>query len=151
MLFAVAFFLTSFGLASAQSSEAAKTVGAANAQVVCLYGEGKYTEAVTLALQTLERAEKSLGKEHPDTLISVNNLAALYQAQGRHGEVLVALWNVDDEGAKEFMKTFYDRWTLQATSDPAAALQATKLYFLSHPNSNWRDPKIWAAFVLFEG
>ena len=27
-----------------------------------------------------------LGKEHPDTLISVNNLAVLYQAQGRYGE-----------------------------------------------------------------
>ena len=27
-----------------------------------------------------------LGKEHPDTLTSVNNLAGLYQAQGRYGE-----------------------------------------------------------------
>ena len=27
-----------------------------------------------------------LGKEHPDTLASVNNLAALYHAQGRYGE-----------------------------------------------------------------
>ena len=27
-----------------------------------------------------------LGKDHPDTLTSVNNLAALYQAQGRYGE-----------------------------------------------------------------
>ena len=27
-----------------------------------------------------------LGKEHPDTLVSVNNLALLYEAQGRYGE-----------------------------------------------------------------
>ena len=27
-----------------------------------------------------------LGQEHPDTLTSVNNLAFLYQAQGRYGE-----------------------------------------------------------------
>ena len=27
-----------------------------------------------------------LGQEHPDTLLSVNNLAALYDAQGRYGE-----------------------------------------------------------------
>jgi CHAT domain-containing protein len=48
------------------------------------------------------------------------------------------------------MSTFYDRWTLQPISDPAAALKETKTYFLSHPNPAWRDPKIWAAFVLFE-
>jgi CHAT domain-containing protein len=75
--------------------------------------------------------------------------SAFYVAGAKN--VLVALWNVDDEGAKEFMKTFYDRWTLQATSDPAAALQETKRYFLAHPNPNWRDPRIWAAFVLFKG
>ena len=27
-----------------------------------------------------------LGREHPDTLLSVNNLAALYHAQGRYSE-----------------------------------------------------------------
>ena len=27
-----------------------------------------------------------LGPEHPETLISVNNLAELYKAQGRYGE-----------------------------------------------------------------
>ena len=27
-----------------------------------------------------------LGREHPDTLTSVNNLAALYDTQGRYGE-----------------------------------------------------------------
>jgi CHAT domain-containing protein len=74
---------------------------------------------------------------------------AFYVAGAKN--VLVALWSVDDEGAKEFMTTFYDHWTLQRTSDPAVALQATKSYFLSHPNPNWRDPRIWAAFVLFEG
>jgi CHAT domain-containing protein len=75
--------------------------------------------------------------------------SAFYVAGAKN--VLVALWNVDDEGTKEFMKTFYDRWTLQPISDPAAALKETKTYFLSHPNPAWRDPKIWAAFVLFEG
>jgi len=65
--------------------------------------------------------------------------------------VLVALWNVDDEGTAEFMKVFYDRWTLQAQSDPAMALRETKIYFQSHPNPAWRDPKIWAPFVIFAG
>ena len=40
--------------------------------------------------RSLKRAlagrEQVLGPEHPDTLPSVNNLAVLYQAQGRYGE-----------------------------------------------------------------
>ena len=36
--------------------------------------------------RALEARERVLGKEHPDTLASVNNLASLYQAQGRYGE-----------------------------------------------------------------
>ena len=34
-------------------------------------------------LRALEGSESTLGKDHPDTLTSVNNLAALYKAQGR--------------------------------------------------------------------
>ena len=36
--------------------------------------------------RALEADERVLGPEHPDTLISVNNLADLYKAQGRYGE-----------------------------------------------------------------
>ena len=36
--------------------------------------------------RALEARERVLGKEHPDTLGSVNNLAALYHDQGRYGE-----------------------------------------------------------------
>ena len=36
--------------------------------------------------RALEARERVLGPEHPDTLSSVNNLAALYRAQGRYGE-----------------------------------------------------------------
>ena len=34
--------------------------------------------------RALEASERVLGKEHPDTLTSVNNLALLYYAQGRY-------------------------------------------------------------------
>jgi CHAT domain-containing protein len=74
---------------------------------------------------------------------------AFYVAGAKN--VLVTLWNVDDEGTKEFMKEFYNRWTRQTTSDPAAALIETKHYFLNHPNPNWRNLQIWAPFVLYEG
>jgi hypothetical protein len=36
--------------------------------------------------RVLAVSEKVLGPEHPDTLASLNNLANLYQAQGRYGE-----------------------------------------------------------------
>ena len=36
--------------------------------------------------RALEGKEKALGKEHPDTLISVNNLALVLQYQGKHEE-----------------------------------------------------------------
>ncbi len=68
------------------SLEAAKAIGAANAKVAQLYRDSKYADALMLAGQTLEHAEKELGKDHPATLASLNNLAFLYKAQGRYGE-----------------------------------------------------------------
>jgi hypothetical protein len=41
---------------------------------------------MTVVERALTLAESSLGKEHPETLRTVDNLAALYRAQGRHGE-----------------------------------------------------------------
>jgi hypothetical protein len=37
-------------------------------------------------LRALEARERTLGPEHPDTLISVNSLGLLYKSQGRYGE-----------------------------------------------------------------
>ncbi|KAJ9656262.1 hypothetical protein H2201_008594 [Coniosporium apollinis] len=36
--------------------------------------------------QTLAAREKVLGKEHPDTLMSMNNLAVVLGSQGKYGE-----------------------------------------------------------------
>ncbi|MCP4111968.1 MAG: tetratricopeptide repeat protein, partial [Desulfobacteraceae bacterium] len=43
-------------------------------------------EAEPLYKEALQLSEKVLGKEHPSTLVSVNNLALLYSEQGRYGE-----------------------------------------------------------------
>ena len=48
--------------------------------------QGRYGEAEPLYKEALQVREKVLGKEHPDTLTSMNNLAALYESQGRYGE-----------------------------------------------------------------
>ena len=54
--------------------------------MVWLVNAGQYKKAEPLAKKTLEQAERVLGKEYPDTLMSVNNLGFLYSAQGRYGE-----------------------------------------------------------------
>ena len=57
-----------------------------NRAVVGLLKKGDYRTCETVAEQTYQFAEQKLGLEHPNTLISINNLAALYRAQGRYGE-----------------------------------------------------------------
>ncbi|MGO9485859.1 MAG: tetratricopeptide repeat protein, partial [Rhodomicrobium sp.] len=67
-------------------AQGAADVVALNTQVLRLYGQGKYKEAFALAEKALSIAERLLGKDHPDTLTSVNNLAELYRAQGHYQE-----------------------------------------------------------------
>ena len=71
---------------STARAQSADELAALNRQVVQLHGQGKYAEACALAEQVLAARERVLGPEHPSTLSSVNNLAALYDAQGRYGE-----------------------------------------------------------------
>ena len=49
-------------------------------------GPGGDGEAEPLYVQALERLRETLGPDHPGTLISLNNLAGLYESQGRYGE-----------------------------------------------------------------
>ena len=47
---------------------------------------GAYADAEPLLSSALAASERVLGSEHPSTLVSVNNLAGLYESQGRYGE-----------------------------------------------------------------
>ncbi|KAJ3571480.1 hypothetical protein NPX13_g5363 [Xylaria arbuscula] len=47
---------------------------------------GKYDNAELLYRQTLELREEVLGREHPDTLASMNNLAGVLDSQGKYEE-----------------------------------------------------------------
>jgi hypothetical protein len=51
-----------------------------------LHYQGKYDEAETIYRQTLALMEKVLGKEHPDTLLSMRNLTVLLKIQGKYKE-----------------------------------------------------------------
>ena len=50
-------------------------------QMVDLYDQGKYAEAISLAEKILAIHQKEYGNEHPETAISLNNLAELYRRQ----------------------------------------------------------------------
>ncbi len=51
-----------------------------------LFKQSKYAEAEAMYQQTLQLQEKLLGKEHPNTLLSMMSLAALLRQQGKHAE-----------------------------------------------------------------
>ena len=57
-----------------------------NAQVVTLYQQGRYVEAIEVAEEALEVTKKTFGPDHPQVATSLNNLALLYDAQGRYAE-----------------------------------------------------------------
>ena len=48
--------------------------------------EGRWKEAEELQVQVMETGSRVLGKEHPDTLTSIANLASTYSNQGRWKE-----------------------------------------------------------------
>lgn len=47
---------------------------------------GRYREAETMLRRALERREKVLGPDHPDTLSSVNALGCVLESQGQYEE-----------------------------------------------------------------
>ena len=51
-----------------------------------LADQGKYEEAEEMHRQTLTLRETVLGKEHPNTLTSMNNLAGVLSHQGKYEE-----------------------------------------------------------------
>ena len=57
-----------------------------NAQAVEAYRAGDYATGVVVAEQAMQLARQTFGPRNPQTLGSLNNLAGLYRAQGRHAE-----------------------------------------------------------------
>ena len=53
-----------------------------NQEIIKLYKQGRYAEAIPYAEKVLVIKEKSLGPEHPNTATSLNNLAFLYNKMG---------------------------------------------------------------------
>ena len=71
----IGLFLVVPHAASAQGLDEATAL---NQQVIQLYNQGRYSEAIPLAQRTLAIVEKALGPNHPDVALALNNLANLY-------------------------------------------------------------------------
>jgi tetratricopeptide (TPR) repeat protein len=67
---------------SSQSSKDLSEADRLSQQADNLYREGRYDEAISLAVRELSIREKVLGANDPDIAISLNLLAQLYQAKG---------------------------------------------------------------------
>lgn len=61
--------------------EEAKTL---KQQVITLYNQGRYADAIPVAKKVLMITEKYLGPEHPEVAQSLNNLASLYAELGSY-------------------------------------------------------------------
>jgi CHAT domain-containing protein/tetratricopeptide (TPR) repeat protein len=73
-----------FALVMPACAQGGPDIAALNRQVRQLYDGGKFAEATPLAEQALAQAEAALGKDDPETLTAVKNLAEIYDDQGRH-------------------------------------------------------------------
>ena len=61
---------------------------------------------------------------------------------------LLTLWPVDDTGTQQFMVRFYEHLTAGQTY--AAALRQTRRDAIDGQLPAAKDPRVWAAFVMFE-
>ena len=62
-------------------------------------------------------------------------------------DTVMSLWKVDDEATAEFTASVFEK--LSKGKSEVAALNETKREFLQSNNSKYRDPSVWAAFVLY--
>jgi len=63
-----------------------QTLDDLNAEVVRLCQQGQYSPAIEVGKKALAMAEKTLGPDHPDVAISLNNLKGLYREQGQYAQ-----------------------------------------------------------------
>lgn len=109
--------------------------------------DGQLTAAEILEMQfnadlvVLSACETGLGKISGD---GVEGLLRSFMVSGVPS-VLVSLWKVDDDATRKLMLAFYEN--LNKGMDKAEALRQAQLKMMGIPK--WRDPRYWAAFVLY--
>jgi tetratricopeptide (TPR) repeat protein len=79
----IGLFLSVPHAALAQGPDEAATL---TQQIIQLYKQGRYSEAIPLAQRALTIREKALGPNHPEVAVALNHLAELYRAQDRYAD-----------------------------------------------------------------
>jgi tetratricopeptide (TPR) repeat protein len=64
------------------SGQDVKEVEALNKQILQLHQQGRYAQALELAIKALKLSEDTLGPEHPETATCLNDLGGMYQSLG---------------------------------------------------------------------
>ncbi len=98
-----------------------------NLEVVKLFNEGKYEEALRLAKRALTLREAALGMDHDAVQGSLLNLAELYTALKKYGEAQAIL--------ERLLKTHEQK---AGPEDAGAALFLDKLAFLTYVQGNFK-------------
>ena len=62
-------------------------------------------------------------------------------------DTVMSLWKVYDTATAEFTSAVFEK--LRRGQSEVAALNETKREFLNHNNHVYRNPAVWAAFVLY--
>jgi tetratricopeptide (TPR) repeat protein/CHAT domain-containing protein len=57
-----------------------------NKEVISLYRQGNYQEALTHGIEVCETARRDLGDEHPEFGSCISNLALIYEATGKYSQ-----------------------------------------------------------------
>ncbi len=80
-IFLIVFLLSAFSTAAySQKAQYDKL----NQKLAALYKKGQYDDAIKVAEEAVQVAEKTFGKKHPYVSASLNNLALLYIARGEY-------------------------------------------------------------------
>ncbi len=113
-----------------------------------LYG----VEILGLNLQGAELVSISTadaGKGEFDFSQGFTGLVRAFRTAGAQS-VLLPNGAIESRASKAFMEKFYENLlTPENKSTPAEALHQTRLYFISHPEEEYRDPKIWAPYAIY--
>ena len=95
-----------------------------------------------LDLLILSACETAVGDEQA----SMGLAGAAVQAGAT--SALASLWQVSDEGTKELMKAFYNRY--KGGESKAEALRGAQIELIRR-GGTFADPNVWAAFTLLGG
>ncbi|KAG9201760.1 hypothetical protein G6514_005376 [Epicoccum nigrum] len=93
-----------------------------------LYSDGQYKAAGELFVQVIETTKRVLGDEHPNTLLSIGNLASTYRNQGR--------WN---EAEKLFVQVIETRKRVLGDEHPDTFLSMSNLAYTLWSQSSYKE------------